>query len=150
MYVIRSYYARSRWSPSPSWPSWTGGNSRWPSSSVITSYSIHYTKLYDARYGGDEFAVILPETDLAATSAIAGRIAAGISQVRLDTKEGATISFTASIGYAVITSYSIHYTKLYEGRFRWDAPRRSGAEAHGRRWSFAGRCRLGLRSARAS
>ena len=53
-----------------------------------------------ARYGGDEFAVILPETDLAATSAIAGRIAAGISQVRLDTKEGATISFTASIGYA--------------------------------------------------
>jgi diguanylate cyclase (GGDEF)-like protein len=53
-----------------------------------------------ARYGGDEFAVILPETDLVATSAIAGRIAAGISQVRLDTREGATISFTASIGYA--------------------------------------------------
>jgi len=53
-----------------------------------------------ARYGGDEFAVILPETDLAATSTIAGRIAAGISQVRLDTKEGTTISFSASIGYA--------------------------------------------------
>ena len=53
-----------------------------------------------ARYGGDEFAVILPETDLAATSAIAGRIAAGISQVRLDTREGATIACTASIGYA--------------------------------------------------
>ncbi len=53
-----------------------------------------------ARYGGDEFAVILPETDLAATSAIAGRIAAGISQVRLETKDGSTISFTASIGYA--------------------------------------------------
>ncbi|HZD54641.1 MAG TPA: diguanylate cyclase [Candidatus Aquicultoraceae bacterium] len=52
-----------------------------------------------ARYGGDEFAVILPETDLSATSAIAGRIAAGISQVRLDTREGAAISFTASIGY---------------------------------------------------
>jgi diguanylate cyclase (GGDEF)-like protein len=53
-----------------------------------------------ARYGGDEFAVILPETDLAATSAIAGRIAAGISQVRLDTRDGGTISCTASIGYA--------------------------------------------------
>ena len=53
-----------------------------------------------ARYGGDEFAVILPETDLAATCAIAGRIAAGISQVRLDTPEGEKISFTASIGYA--------------------------------------------------
>jgi diguanylate cyclase (GGDEF)-like protein len=53
-----------------------------------------------ARYGGDEFAVILPETDLAATSSIAGRIAAGIAQVRFDTGEGTTISFTASIGYA--------------------------------------------------
>lgn len=53
-----------------------------------------------ARYGGDEFAVILPETDLAATSAIAGRIASGISQVRLESKHGEAISFTASIGYA--------------------------------------------------
>ncbi len=53
-----------------------------------------------ARYGGDEFAVILPETDLAAASTIAGRIAAGISSVRLDTSEDRVISFTASIGYA--------------------------------------------------
>jgi len=53
-----------------------------------------------ARYGGDEFAVILPETDLGAASTIAGRIASGISSVRLDTREGSVISFTASIGYA--------------------------------------------------
>jgi len=53
-----------------------------------------------ARYGGDEFAVILPETDLGAASTIAGRIASGISSVRLDTREGNVISFTASIGYA--------------------------------------------------
>ncbi len=53
-----------------------------------------------ARYGGDEFAVILPETDLAATATIAGRIAAGISQVRLDTRTGEVISFSASSGYA--------------------------------------------------
>lgn len=53
-----------------------------------------------ARYGGDEFAVILPETDLAAASTIAGRIASGISSVRLDTREDNVISFTASIGYA--------------------------------------------------
>lgn len=53
-----------------------------------------------ARYGGDEFAVILPETDLAATATIAGRIAAGISQVRLDAMTGEVISFSASIGYA--------------------------------------------------
>lgn len=53
-----------------------------------------------ARYGGDEFAVILPETDLAAATAIADRIAAGLSEVRLDTAKGETITFTASIGYA--------------------------------------------------
>lgn len=53
-----------------------------------------------ARYGGDEFAVILPETDLAATATIAGRIAAGVSQVRLDVRQGDVISFSASIGYA--------------------------------------------------
>jgi len=53
-----------------------------------------------ARYGGDEFAVILPETDLAAAATIASRIAAGISEVRMDTGKGSAITFTASIGYA--------------------------------------------------
>jgi diguanylate cyclase (GGDEF)-like protein len=53
-----------------------------------------------SRYGGDEFAIILPETDLGAASAIASRIAAGISEVRMDTGKGGEISFTASIGYA--------------------------------------------------
>ncbi|MBI5342175.1 MAG: GGDEF domain-containing protein [Deltaproteobacteria bacterium] len=53
-----------------------------------------------SRYGGDEFAIILPETDLGAASAIASRIAAGISEVRMDTGKGEEISFTASIGYA--------------------------------------------------
>jgi diguanylate cyclase (GGDEF)-like protein len=53
-----------------------------------------------ARYGGDEFAVILPETDLAAATTIASRIAAGISEVRMDTGKGSAITFTASIGYA--------------------------------------------------
>jgi diguanylate cyclase (GGDEF)-like protein len=52
-----------------------------------------------ARYGGDEFAVILPETDMAAAAVIAGRIAEGISGVRLDADREKVISFTASIGY---------------------------------------------------
>jgi diguanylate cyclase (GGDEF)-like protein len=53
-----------------------------------------------ARYGGDEFAVILPETDLSSAAVIAERIAEGISNVRLDIGGGSVISFTASIGYA--------------------------------------------------
>ncbi|MBI5577212.1 MAG: diguanylate cyclase [Deltaproteobacteria bacterium] len=53
-----------------------------------------------SRYGGDEFAIILPETDLGAASSIAARIAAGISEVRMDTGKDEEISFTASIGYA--------------------------------------------------
>jgi diguanylate cyclase (GGDEF)-like protein len=54
-----------------------------------------------ARYGGDEFAVILPETDLSSAAVIAGRIAEGIAAIRLDADRGEVISFTASIGYAV-------------------------------------------------
>jgi diguanylate cyclase (GGDEF)-like protein len=53
-----------------------------------------------ARYGGDEFAVILPETDLSAAAVIAARIAEGISSVRLDIGGESVISFTASVGYA--------------------------------------------------
>ena len=53
-----------------------------------------------ARYGGDEFAVILPETDLSSAAVIAERIAVGISNVRLDIGGESVISFTASVGYA--------------------------------------------------
>jgi diguanylate cyclase (GGDEF)-like protein len=53
-----------------------------------------------ARYGGDEFAVILPETDLSSAALIAERIAEGISNIRLDLGGENVISITASIGYA--------------------------------------------------
>jgi diguanylate cyclase (GGDEF)-like protein len=53
-----------------------------------------------ARYGGDEFAVILPETDLSSTAVIAERIAEGISSVRLDVGGESVVSLTASVGYA--------------------------------------------------
>jgi len=53
-----------------------------------------------ARYGGDEFAAILPETDFSAASAIAARIAEGISHVRVETQEGRSVGFTASVGFA--------------------------------------------------
>lgn len=54
-----------------------------------------------ARYGGDEFAVILPETDLEAAGAIAGRISSGITEASVKSRTGEVVRFTASIGYAV-------------------------------------------------
>ncbi len=53
-----------------------------------------------ARCGGDEFAVILPETDLEAAGVIAGRISAGIGHSSLVADDGKGVTFTVSIGYA--------------------------------------------------
>ena len=60
-------------------PMWIGDN-------VITSYSIHYTKLYE--YIAEK---------------------SGFGSVNSFTRV-----FKEAIGKTVITSYSIHYTKLYE------------------------------------
>ncbi|HEY6097340.1 MAG TPA: diguanylate cyclase [Candidatus Deferrimicrobium sp.] len=68
---------------------------------VAGALSAHLRKTdIAARYGGDEFAVILPETDLSSAALISERIAEGISNVRLDIGGGSVISITASIGYA--------------------------------------------------
>src|SRR5512134_545147 len=59
-----------------------------------------------ARYGGDEFAVILPETELPSAAVIAERISAGISNIRLDIGRESVVSLTASVGYAACASDS--------------------------------------------
>ena len=65
---------------------------------VITSYSIHYTKLYDLRRRG-----YTP----AAVREFCHRI--GVTKSDSTTEMGV-------LENVVITSYSIHYTKLYEER----------------------------------
>jgi diguanylate cyclase (GGDEF)-like protein len=63
--------------------------------------ALHLRKSDSAsRYGGDEFAVILPETDFEAAGAIAGRISAGIAEAAFASPCGERVTFTASIGYA--------------------------------------------------
>ena len=82
--------------------------------SVITSYSIHYTKLYDFNFRATEFLVEngLPkyfdwQDDLSWYPE--GRNVSATSQVMLHITAATTYQI-----FGVITSYSIHYTKLYE------------------------------------
>lgn len=58
-----------------------------------------------ARYGGDEFALILPQTDLAGAEIIARRIIEAVSRVSMAAPDGAAINGSVSIGMA---SYPEH------------------------------------------
>ncbi|MCB1908508.1 MAG: EAL domain-containing protein [Rhodocyclaceae bacterium] len=60
-----------------------------------------------ARYGGDEFVVILPETDLAGAVEVARRVAARIAELSVDTPDGSPLRSSASIG---IGCYPTHAT----------------------------------------
>lgn len=52
------------------------------------------------RYGGEEFAVLLPNTTLVLARSTAERLRLAIEQTPIDTEEGGVISCTASIGIA--------------------------------------------------
>jgi diguanylate cyclase (GGDEF)-like protein len=52
-----------------------------------------------ARYGGDEFIVLLPETQLSDAIMLAERMAAKIAEAEWQTKDG-EVSITASLGVA--------------------------------------------------
>jgi len=54
-----------------------------------------------ARYGGDEFALILPQTEMEEAMAIAERVRGAITGLRI-VWEGATIRLNASIGVAIL------------------------------------------------
>ncbi|HTY19999.1 MAG TPA: GGDEF domain-containing protein, partial [Geobacteraceae bacterium] len=53
------------------------------------------------RYGGEEFAVLLPETDYTAALSIGCRLQQGIEAMRITSGEQ-TISITASVGVAAL------------------------------------------------
>ncbi|WP_148862377.1 GGDEF domain-containing protein [Marinobacter fonticola] len=66
--------------------------------SAILQGSLRHADLA-GRYGGEEFAVILPETDLDGAIALSERIRTSIEQTPVDT-ENATIRYTISMGVA--------------------------------------------------
>lgn len=58
---------------------------------------------FAARLGGEEFSVILPETDLRAAAAIAERLRASIEAIQsVAAEDGSVVRFTASLGAAAM------------------------------------------------
>ena len=59
-----------------------------------------------ARYGGDEFVTILPETNLAGTCEVAQRILDTVGALSIETPDGARVNGSLSIGIAVYPDHA--------------------------------------------
>jgi two-component system cell cycle response regulator len=55
-----------------------------------------------ARYGGEELAIVIPQTDLAAAATLSERVRAAIAAVQVPVRDGTALSVTASIGIAAL------------------------------------------------
>jgi diguanylate cyclase (GGDEF)-like protein len=63
------------------------------------------------RYGGDEFCILLPETDLATANVIAGRLRKSIARHPISTDDG-LLSITISVGIARATEETTNLDML--------------------------------------
>lgn len=57
-----------------------------------------------ARLGGEEFAVLLPETALSQACEVAGRVLTAVSQLQLDSVAGEPLTVSVSVGVGVLAS----------------------------------------------
>jgi diguanylate cyclase (GGDEF)-like protein len=68
-----------------------------------------------ARWGGEEFAVILPQTDLAGAALLAERMREGIAQMRVKRLDGGEpLRVTASFGVAAVPQSALDEESLVE------------------------------------
>lgn len=66
-----------------------------------------------ARYGGDEFVVILPEADATQAKSIAQRIVTNSSQLEMESPQGDIVKATVSIGVAVYPDHAKEMKDLF-------------------------------------
>lgn len=66
-----------------------------------------------ARYGGDEFAIVLPDADHEQVHMVANRIREAMEAMTLVTADGSKIRGTASIGYAVCPDHATTAKDLF-------------------------------------
>jgi diguanylate cyclase (GGDEF)-like protein len=77
-----------------------------------------------ARWGGEEFAVILPHTDLAGATRAAECVRAAVSRLRVPMPDGTLVDITASVGVAAAPGsggdpdvlYAVADQALYEAK----------------------------------
>lgn len=95
-----------------------------------------------ARLGGEEFAILLPDTDLAGAAEVARRILSSAAQHPIDSVSG-KIRYSTSIGVATLRSADLHYEPLLKraddalyraktlgrGRVELEEPQRQNASA---------------------
>lgn len=86
-----------------------------------------------ARYGGDEFVVVMPETDLPAARLVAERVVASVRAVRHPLSDGSEGQVACSVGLALFPTDGRTASRLLRSA---DAAmylvKRGGGDAHGR------------------
>ncbi len=66
-----------------------------------------------ARYGGDEFVVILPETDFDATQQVASKLLDSTAAITIDAPDGSEVKATISIGMAAYPDHATESKDLF-------------------------------------
>jgi diguanylate cyclase (GGDEF)-like protein len=69
---------------------------------VVDSLSVLRDSDIFARWGGEEFIILLPESNVHETSTVAERLRSKLSKAEIIGKEGALITYTVSIGMRVV------------------------------------------------
>lgn len=66
-----------------------------------------------SRYGGDEFTIILPESDLAGAMVVINKIIAAVQEFKIPSPDGKFVGVTASVGVAIYPDHGNTVKELF-------------------------------------